>query len=302
MCISGPQRKQIRSSGFLTQVLFLSVLSYRLPVALYVGIFRIMPSICFIDAYMHDRPPTLTNQKLVFVSRKYCFLVFFVPFSCRPLRRALSYMVPNKQHPTYKKDMFATLVPNKQIRPTKKICLRHCQDLSNMVRKKQHPTYNKYMFATFPSSTHASQFRKKQHPTYRKHMFVTLTRSTDKSRFLVLLHAEGSLRSAFFFTQVPCLEVFRAVFLSPYVGLFRTWCQTNNIRHTKKICLRHWCQTNKSALQKRYVCDIAKIYRTWCERNNIRHTTNICLRHFQALRTLLSSERSSIRHTENICL
>ena len=33
----------------------------------------------------------------------------FVLFSCRPLRRALSCMAPNKQHPTYKKDMFATL-------------------------------------------------------------------------------------------------------------------------------------------------------------------------------------------------
>jgi len=38
-------------------------------------------------------------------------------------------MVPNKQHPTYKKDMFATLVPNKQ-----------------------HPPYQKDMFATLPRS------------------------------------------------------------------------------------------------------------------------------------------------------
>ena len=62
-----------------------------------------------------------------FFSHRYRFLKFFVPFSYRPLRRALSYMVPNKHHPTYKKDRFATLMPTRSADKSRFLVLLHAE-------------------------------------------------------------------------------------------------------------------------------------------------------------------------------
>ena len=128
-----------------------------------------------------------------FFSHRYRFLKFFVPFSYRPLRRALSYMVPNKRHPTYKKDRFVTLTRSTD--KSRFLVLLHAEgSLRSAFFLHRYRSLKFFVPFSYRPLRRALSYMvpNKRHPTYKKDRFVTLmpTRSADKSRFLVLLHAE----------------------------------------------------------------------------------------------------------------
>ena len=130
-----------------------------------------------------------------------------VLFFCRPRRRARSDMVPNKQHPTY----------------NKKICLRHSKPVRTWFQTN--------------NIRHDSQFQQNSIRDTKniclrhwQNLWISLARTTTQTNQKLL-----------FFDAMLFLTALSYCFsVALYVGLLRQQCQTNNIGHTQRICLRPW--------------------------------------------------------------